>query len=180
MADLTTEYPLGPATITFDATANGATAAVVIPITLEGEDSTFAVSTETFKVMVDQIAGAYKAQHISGDTPATYTCSVFLKGADLPNLSSAYEKHVTLDSIAYDPQSKPVLYGTIKIHPTSAGVDDGYDFNGFKVSCNPVLNGKFKTQDLVQVDLVFEFSGDDDVSGQTYGKVFTIGTYTTP
>ena len=179
-ADLTKDYPLGACMITYDATANGALEAVIIGTTLEGEDTKFEVSTEMFKVMVDQLGGAYAAQHIAGEDPATFNCSMILRAAQLPNLCSAYEKHETLESIAYNPVAKNVMYGTIKIHPLAAGSDAGYDFNGFKVSCNPQINGNFKAQDLVKCAFSFSFSGDDLVTSPTYGKIFTIGDYVAP
>lgn len=170
--------PLGACSVVFDGTANGADAAVNIDITLKDEDTVFSSETSVFEVMVDQLDGAYIAQHISGDNPASFTCSVLLRPSDLPNLSSAYVKHSTADSIGYSPIAKNVMYGTIEIHPLANGTDKSYDFIGKKVSCSVNVSGNFKSEDLVRAELVFNFSADDKSGSPSYGLTYTIGAWT--
>ena len=169
---------MGACSLNFDATANGAAEAVQIDITLKDEDTVFASETSVFGVQVDQLAGNYIAQHIPGDEPATFTCSVLLTPSELPNLCSAYELHETSGAIGYSPMSKGVLYGELQIHPIVKGTDLTYDIIGKKVSCSINSSVNFKSEDVGKVELMFNFSADDDETSPSYGMVYTFGEWT--
>jgi hypothetical protein len=173
-------FPLGACEITFDATANGASAPVVLNRTLEDQDTQLITTTEVFKVMVDQLAGAFIAQHISGDQPVLFTCSEVMKESQLPDLSAIWTKHATRDAYAMDPHSKEVMWGTLRIHPVAMGDNTSRDFFGPKVMCIPNVQGNFKNQDLVMVNFEFDFSAEDDENSDLVGKILTIGDYADP
>lgn len=173
-------FPLGACVITFDATENGASAPVVLAETLEDQDTQLITSTEVYKVMVDQLAGALIAQHISGDEPVTVTCSEIMKESQLPDLTAIWVKHASRDAYAMDPHSKAVMWGTLRVHPVAMGEDTSRDFFGPKVMCRPEVVGNFKNQDQVMVEFTFEFSAMDDISHELYGKILTVGDYATP
>lgn len=175
------EFPLGPVSIEFDATKRNPSAGlakVTINKTLEDQDTLLATTIDTFEVRVDQLSGAYIAQHFAGDDAMVFTCSVMLDTSMLPNLSSAYVKGTS--GVAYDPAGKNVLFGELKIHPLASGSSTDNDIFGYKVSCTPTIQGNFKTQDVVRVDLKFAFSGNDDSStsdGKLFGVLAAFGTY---
>lgn len=170
-------FPLGPCKIVFDASANGADAAVNVDITLKDEDTNFSSETDLYKIFVDQLDGAYMAQHIAGDTPAVFTCSVFVPLGDLPNLSATFQLNDTGDAISMSANSVNVMYGNLTIHPVSSGASTDFDIVGAKVSCNVALDMNFKSEDLAKADLTFDFSSDSDEASPTFGKTFTIGTF---
>ncbi|MGL4482388.1 MAG: hypothetical protein ACRCTW_07680 [Lactococcus garvieae] len=174
-------YPLGPVKIEFDASttagAGRAVTKVVIDKTLEDQDTMLTTNLETFKVFMDQLSGAYIAQYFTGEESMNFTCSVLLDPAQLPNLTSAYQVGAG-GGVAYNPAGKNVMFGTLKIHPLAAGDKTDFDINGFKVSCTPTIQGSFKTQDTVRVDLLFEFAGcDDSAKADMFGILCTFGNY---
>ena len=152
---------------------------IVINETLKDEDTTFSSTTETFKVFIDQLEGPFIAQHIAGDDPATFTCSVILKPTMLPKLSSAYQLNQTGDAVGYSPTAKQVKWGTLKIHQLAMGNSSVVDFNGFKVSCTVAIDAAFKSEGLIKAQLTFNFSADEDPNSKTYGLTYSIGDYVT-
>ena len=174
---ITDNLPLGVCEVTFDATLNGATAPVIIDTTLRDEDTNFASETSLFEVFVDQLDGSYMANHIAGDTPATFTCSVFVKPSDLPNLTATYEVNGAGTAVTMGASGKNVMYGTLSIHPLSMGADLSANVTGFKVACSVALDLNYKSEDLAKADLTFNFSSEQDKASEYYGKTFVIGEY---
>lgn len=172
--------PLGPVSIEFDATANGAAEAVVIDETLEDQDTLLATNSEIFGVKMDQLPGYYIAQHVDSDEGATFACSILINKAMLPNLSNEWEKHETGNGVAYNPAGKKVLFGTLKIHPLTAGIDVDHDYFGKKVMCTVNVQANFKKRDLVRADLLFNFAGNPNKDDDDYRALFTIGDFTSP
>lgn len=166
------EFPLGECSLTF--TPKKTSTPVDIGITLEESDSVFTCTSEVFKLLVDQLSGPYKTKVLSGE--AKYKCSILADLELLSALTNVYEKGKT--GYAYSTRGKEMCEGKLVIHPIAAGVSKDYDITGPKVFVSVESNFNFNKSGYAKCDLTFEFADDEDPESPTFGKSFTIGTYT--
>lgn len=166
------EFPLGECSLTF--TPKKTSTPVDIGITLEESDSVFTCTSEVFKLLVDQLSGPYKTKVLSGE--AKYKCSILADLELLSALTNVYEKGKT--GYAYSTRGKEMYEGKLVIHPIAAGVSKDYDITGPKVFVSVESNFNFNKNGYAKCDLTFEFADDEDPESPTFGKSFTIGTYT--
>jgi hypothetical protein len=148
--------------------------AVEISKTMEEQDTIFTSAYETNKIKFDQLAGAQAGNHYISEEP-TLTCSVELDLETLPDLTGAYQAGTT--GLGMAAHGKAIQFGTINVHPISAGSSTDHDIIGKRVYCVVTNQIEYKNEGKTRADLVFYFSANPEESDADYGMPYTIGTY---
>lgn len=162
---------LGPCKITF--TLEGGSA-FVIEETVEGQDCTFNAKVATNEIKVHQLPGAQAGNHYFEEAP-TLACAVKLTPEDLPKLSPVF-KAGAVSGVGADVHGTEIKFGSITVHPLSAGASTDSDIIGKKAYCEITNAIDFSNQASARADLLFKFSGNPETGDADYGMPFTFGT----
>lgn len=147
---------------------------ITINKTMDEQDAIFSASYETNKIKFHQLPGAQSGNHYISDEP-TLTCSVELDLELIPDLTGAYKAGTT--GIGMSAHGQEIKFGTIKVHPISAGTSTDHDINGKRVYCVVTNQVEYTNEGKTRADLVFYFSGNPEETDSDYGMPYTIGTY---
>lgn len=161
-------YPLGECEIKY--TPKSGTQ-VVIPTTLKEDECALNITTDGYKVEVDQLEGPYIYNTKLGE--ATFKCSVLVDLEQLEKLTNLIEKGTT--GMAFSTSGKAMQVGKLEIHPISAGSKTDFDIIAPKAFLKPDLNISYKKEGLAKINLTFELAADEEQGSPTYRKLFTIG-----
>ena len=165
-------YPMGPCSLVF--TLSGGSA-VEIDQTVEGQDCVFTAPYETTEVKVHQMPGAQAGNHFLSEAP-TFTCSILADKSVLAGLGSAYVDG-GVSGTGFKAHGSNIAFGTLTVHPMSAGADLTNDIIGKKVYCSITNVLEFSNEGITRADLIFKFSGNPDDTADDYLMPFTIGEY---
>ncbi|MCF2611641.1 hypothetical protein [Fusobacterium perfoetens] len=165
------EYPLGECEIKF--TPKEGTEVKILR-TLKEEECSLVVTTDGYKVEVDQLEGPYLYNTKLGE--ATFKCSTILDIAELTKMTNLMEEGTS--GVAFSTSGKPMQVGKLEIHPLSKGESKDFDITAPKAFLKPEINIAYKKEGLAKCGLTFEFAADENPESPTYKKIFTVGNYT--
>ena len=161
-------YPLGECEISYTP-KNGTL--VKIDKTLKEEECGLNLTTDGYKVEVDQLEGPYI--YNAKLSEAIFKCSVLLDLEQLEKLTNLVDKGRT--GMAISTAGKAMQVGKLEIHPLAAGTSKQFDIMCPKAFLKPDFNISFKKEGLAKVDLTFELAADEEPGSSTYRKILTLG-----
>lgn len=147
---------------------------VTINRTLEEQDTLFSAPYETNKIKFDQLSGAQAGNHYISEEP-TLSCSVELDLDTITELTGVYKWGTS--GVGMDAHGQSIQFGTINVHPISAGDSTNHDIIGKRVYCIVTNQIEYKNEGKTRADLVFYFSANPEETDADYGMPYTIGTY---